>query len=84
MAAGLPVVATRTGGLPDLVGDAGSLVAVSDPPAVSREVDRLLADPEARARLGATARAVATAWPAPDDETRRWVDRYATDASGMT
>jgi glycosyltransferase involved in cell wall biosynthesis len=84
MAAGLPVVVTRTGGLPDLVRDAGSLVAVRDPSAVSAEVDRLLTDPEARARLGATARAVAAGWPTPDDETRRWVDRYATDASGMT
>lgn len=84
MAAGLPVVVTRTGGLPDLVGDAGSLVAVRDPSAVSAEVDRLLTDPEASARLGATARAVAAGWPTPDDETRRWVDRYATDASGMT
>jgi glycosyltransferase involved in cell wall biosynthesis len=84
MAAGLPVVVTRTGGLPDLVGDAGSLVAVRDPSAVSAEVDRLLTDREARARLGATARAVAGGWPTPDDETRRWVDRYAADASGMT
>ena len=45
MAAGLPVVVTRTGGLPELVGDAGSLVAVGDPAAVAAEVDRLLADP---------------------------------------
>lgn len=84
MAAGLPVVVTRTGGLPDLVGDAGSLVAVGDPAEVSARVDHLLTDPEARAREGASARAVAAGWPTPDDETRRWVDRYATGTSGMT
>ncbi|WP_330473027.1 glycosyltransferase family 4 protein [Terrabacter sp. C0L_2] len=84
MAAGLPVVVTRSGGLPGLVGDAGSLVAVGDPSAVASEVDRLLGDPDARARTGAAARAVAARWPTVDDETRRWVDRYATDALGMT
>ena len=48
MAAGLPVVVTRTGGLPDLVGDAGCLVAVGDPSAVAAQVDLLLSDPENR------------------------------------
>jgi len=84
MAAGLPVVVTRTGGLPDLVGDAGCLVAVGDPSAVAAQVDLLLADPENRARRGAEARARAATWATPDAETRRWVDRYAADPVGMT
>jgi glycosyltransferase involved in cell wall biosynthesis len=84
MAAGLPVVVTRTGGLPDLVGDAGSLVAVGDPAAVADRVDHLLSDPAARLRDGAAARAVAAGWPTPDDETRRWVERYVTDPRGVT
>jgi glycosyltransferase involved in cell wall biosynthesis len=84
MAAGLPVVVTRTGGLPDLVGDAGSLVAVGDPGAVAAEVDRLLADPAERHRRGAAARALAAGWPTPDDETRRWMERYVTDPRGVT
>jgi glycosyltransferase involved in cell wall biosynthesis len=84
MAAGLPVVVTRTGGLPDLVGDTGCLVAVGDPSAVADRVDLLLTDPENRARRGAAARARAAMWPTPDDETRRWVDRYAADPVGMT
>ena len=70
---------TRTGGLPDLVGDAGSLVAVGDPAAVAAEVDRLLTDADARLREGAAARARAAGWPTPDDETRRWVERYVTE-----
>lgn len=84
MAAGLPVVVTRTGGLPDLVGDAGCLVAVGDPSAVAAQVDLLLSDPENRARRGAAARARAATWATPDAETRRWVDRYAADPVGMT
>jgi glycosyltransferase involved in cell wall biosynthesis len=84
MAAGLPVVVTRTGGLPDLVGDVGCLVAVGDPSAVAAQVDLLLSDPENRARRGAEARARAATWATPDAETRRWVDRYAADPVGMT
>ena len=84
MAAGLPVVVTRTGGLPDLVGDAGSLVAVGDPAAVADRVDHLLSDPAARLRDGAAARVLAAGWPTPDDETRRWVERYVTDPRGVT
>ncbi len=84
MAAGLPVVVTRTGGLPDLVGDAGSLVPVGDPSAVARQVDHLLADPAARRRKGASARALAAGWDTPEDETRRWVERYAARTLGMT
>lgn len=84
MAAGVPVVVTRTGGLPELVGEAGSLVAVGDSSAVAETVDRLLVEPATRARQGAAGRAVAATWSTPDDETRRWVDRYATGTSGMT
>ena len=79
MAAALPVVVTDTGGLPDLVGDTGSLVPVGDPGAVAAEVDRLLADSDARLGAGALGRARAAGWPTPDDETRRWVERYVTD-----
>lgn len=84
MAAGLPVVVTLTGGLPELVDGAGSLVAVGDSSAVAGQVDHLLLEPEVRARQGGAARAVAATWTTPDDETRRWVDRYAADTSGMT
>src|SRR6478736_3819618 len=84
MAAGLPVVVTRTGGLPDLVGDAGCLLPVGDPAAVAAEVDRLLTDADARLREGDAGRARAAGWPTPDDETRRWVERYVTETRGVT
>jgi glycosyltransferase involved in cell wall biosynthesis len=59
MAAGKPVVATRVGGVPDLVEDGvhGLLVAPRDTEALARAVVRLLRDPSLRARMGVAARA---------------------------
>ncbi|GAA6526631.1 hypothetical protein IDVR_24270 [Intrasporangium sp. DVR] len=76
MASGLPVVTTRTGGLPDLVGDAGLLVPVGDSTAVAEAVDAVLGDHALRERLGAAARARAGTWASPEEEARRWVSRY--------
>ncbi|GAA2022321.1 hypothetical protein GCM10009740_08970 [Terrabacter terrae] len=84
MAAGVPVVATRTGGLPELIGDAGSLVTVGDPISVADEVDRLLLDPDARHRMSTAARSRAASWPSPEAEARRWAERYAADPLDMT
>lgn len=60
MASGLPVVATRTGGLPDLIsnGEGGYLVPVGDADSLIGAVRRLAADPERAARMGAHNRAV--------------------------
>jgi len=57
MAAGCPVVATRVGGLPDLIRheETGSLVPPGDAPAVATAILRLLRDPETARRLGRTA-----------------------------
>jgi len=57
MAAGLPVVATDTGGLPELVQDGveGRLVAARDPAALAAAIGDLLADKGERERLGAAA-----------------------------
>jgi glycosyltransferase involved in cell wall biosynthesis len=82
MAAGLAVVATRTGGLPDLVGDAALLVPVGDARAVAAAVDRLLGDPALRERLGRAARARATTWATSEEEARRWLSRYAEALRG--
>jgi glycosyltransferase involved in cell wall biosynthesis len=50
MAAGVPVVATEVGGVPDLLGgDAGRLVSSEDPGALAAAVDDLLRDPAAAA-----------------------------------
>jgi len=58
MAAGLPVVVTRVGGLPELVenGRTGLLVAPGDARALSDAIGLLLSDDELRARLGEAAR----------------------------
>lgn len=60
--AGLPIVASRVGGVPDAVGSAAVLVPPSDPAALSTAVDRLLADPAERKRLSALARERARAF----------------------
>jgi glycosyltransferase involved in cell wall biosynthesis len=51
MAAGVPVVATAMGGLPELLGD-GRCVGVGDVPAFAARVTALWADPAARAGEG--------------------------------
>jgi glycosyltransferase involved in cell wall biosynthesis len=58
MAAGRPVVATRAGGVPDLVEDgvSGYLVAPDRPDAVAEALLALLADPGRRDALGAAGR----------------------------
>ena len=58
MAAGVPVVATRVGGVPEQVvdGETGFLFESGDPSAAAAAVERILADPEAAARLGEAGR----------------------------
>lgn len=58
MASGAAVVATRVSGLPELVEDDhnGLLVPPRDPAALAAAIERLLADPALRRRLGAAAR----------------------------
>jgi glycosyltransferase involved in cell wall biosynthesis len=58
MAAGLPVVATAVGGLPEVVTDGvtGLLVSPKDPEALADALARLLSDPAWAAQLGQNAR----------------------------
>jgi glycosyltransferase involved in cell wall biosynthesis len=58
MAAGLPVVSTRVGGIPDAVrhGQEGFLTTPGSPEELAGLVLRLLADPDLRARMGHNAR----------------------------
>ncbi len=58
MAAGRPVIASRTGGLPDIVvdGETGLLVPPGDPDALRQALERLLADRELRERMGQAGR----------------------------
>lgn len=51
MACGTPVIASRAGSLPEVVGDAGVLVDPLDPAAIRREIESLQANPERRAAM---------------------------------
>jgi glycosyltransferase involved in cell wall biosynthesis len=61
MACGVPAVATSVGGVPELVepGQSGLLVPAGDVAALTSALERLLADPDARRRMGAVGRQVA-------------------------
>jgi glycosyltransferase involved in cell wall biosynthesis len=58
MDAGKPVAATRVGGVPDLIEDGvhGLLAPAGDDAALAAVIERLVADPDLRARMGAAAR----------------------------
>lgn len=73
MAAGLPVVATRVGGIPEIVDDGrtGILVPPGDAPALAGAISDLLDSPERREALGRAARAEAER----RFSTRAWVER---------
>ncbi len=59
MRAGLPVVASSVGGVPESVrdGESGYLIPRADVPHLRDRIERLLTDPALRARLGAAGRA---------------------------
>jgi glycosyltransferase involved in cell wall biosynthesis len=67
MVAGLPVVASDVGGIPEVVrdGETGLLVPPGDVDRLAEALDRLAGDPDLRARLsaGARARSRSYAWP---------------------
>jgi colanic acid/amylovoran biosynthesis glycosyltransferase len=72
MAAGLPVVATRTGSFDELVDDAsGKLVAQCDPCELAAALEAFLTDPAARAVAGRHARSRVVAEFETEATTRR-------------
>jgi glycosyltransferase involved in cell wall biosynthesis len=58
-ASGLAIVASRVGGIPDVIvdGESGVLVAAGDTQALAGTLQRLLADADGRTQLGMGARA---------------------------
>jgi glycosyltransferase involved in cell wall biosynthesis len=66
MMCGVPVVATRSGEMPNVIGDAGRIVAERDPATLADALDALLADGDARGELSEAGIARAHerfAWP---------------------
>lgn len=61
LAAGLPLVASRIGGIPEIAAPSSRLVTADDAPALARAIDELAGDPSLRRRLGAASRAHAEA-----------------------
>jgi glycosyltransferase involved in cell wall biosynthesis len=62
MASGVPVIASRSGSLPEVVGEAGILVPPDDVTALSGALCRLASDPGERRRLAAAGRERAQRW----------------------
>jgi len=56
MMAGLPVIATRVGGVPDVVRDRGLLVEAANPEQLAFAMERILSDERLADRLGRTGR----------------------------
>ncbi|AQA11109.1 glycosyltransferase family 4 protein [Streptomyces malaysiensis] len=74
--AGVPLVATAVGGVPELVGDAAELVPYGDPEALADAVTGLLADPVRRVELTAAGRARTADWPTEDDTVAHVLSVY--------
>ncbi|GAB3531805.1 glycosyltransferase family 4 protein [Arthrobacter tecti] len=75
-AAGLPVVASRVGQVPQIIDDGvtGLLVEPSDPRALAAAIDELAAAPVARAAMSSAARGMATGSHSWDSVLERIVD----------
>jgi glycosyltransferase involved in cell wall biosynthesis len=85
MRAGRPLVATRTGGIPELTGeDAAVLIPPGDPDALATAVCAVLDDPALAARLGQAARARSATFAAEPDAVESAVAIYARLAGGRT
>jgi glycosyltransferase involved in cell wall biosynthesis len=75
MAAGVPIVATNAGGIPDLVADGvnGLLVPPQDSAALAAALRRALGDPQLRRSLAARGRAVVEQQTF-ERQTGRWIE----------
>jgi glycosyltransferase involved in cell wall biosynthesis len=79
--AGVPVVATRVGGIPEITGeDAALLVAPGDPDRLADAVRVVLTDPALAGRMRQAALDRARALPSPDDAVASALAEYARAA----
>ena len=74
--AGTPLVSTRAGGIPELVGAGADLVPVGDAAALSDAVVRVLQEPAHAAEMVTAGRAQAAGWPDEATAARRLVAVY--------
>ncbi|MEZ5065230.1 MAG: glycosyltransferase [bacterium] len=79
MASGLPLVATRVGGVPDLIEDGvnGFLTEPRDPRSLADAMLRVLADPAVAARMGDASRRIVTERFHVDRMVRAYEDLFA-------
>jgi sugar transferase (PEP-CTERM/EpsH1 system associated) len=84
MASGLPVVATRVGGNPELVEDGigGALVPRQDPSALAAAIAAYVADPELRRRHGLASRQRATGHFSLERMAEAYANLYTNLAAG--
>jgi glycosyltransferase involved in cell wall biosynthesis len=74
--AGVPLVATKVGGIPDLVGEAAVLVPPGHPDALAAALVDVLEDPDLAARLRAAGPRQAATWPTEEDTARDMLRIY--------
>jgi glycosyltransferase involved in cell wall biosynthesis len=76
MAAGLPVVASRVGGVPEIVvdGETGRLVPAADARSLSAAINALLADRQRREQMSRTAVAIVSR----HFSTQAWIERLSS------
>jgi glycosyltransferase involved in cell wall biosynthesis len=85
LALGRPVVATRMGGLPEIVddGETGRLVPPGDSPALATAIARLWEEPQLTAAMGRRAHAVAAARFTLERQTEQLIDLYASESTRL-
>ena len=83
MAFDIPVIATRVGGIPDIVedGQTGLLIPPKDAKAIVQAIEALYQDPDYRRRLAANARSQLDNY-SPPKMTRRYMDLYQEVIAG--
>ncbi|MDF5759222.1 glycosyltransferase family 4 protein [Spongiactinospora sp. TRM90649] len=82
--AGRPVIATAVGGVPEMVRDAGLLVAYGDVAAMTDAVRRVLGDPALAVRLAEASARRGGELPGEDDAVRSVLALYRTQLGSAT
>lgn len=78
LAVGTPAIVTPVGGVPELVGDAATLVGLGDVDGLADAIAELMAQPDRRAELSRLGRERARAFDWPVLVEQRWIPFYET------